>query len=141
MIPSLILLALLGTVGLVLWLLDRHSRDDGTADDTVGDTAAAAADDADCTDSCCAVNTVCPSEMLLRAEASANNYYDDEELDAYRGRADDEYTDDELEQWRDVLYTLRPEDRLGWERAVKRRGLVMPAVIRDELVMLAGEMQ
>ena len=66
-------------------------------------------------------------------------YYDDQELDDYRGRSADDYTATELEQWRDVLYTLQPADRLGWERSIKRRGIIMPQPIRDELLMLLQE--
>ena len=55
------------------------------------------------------------------------------------GDAVDDYTDIELEQWRDVLYTLQASDLMGWERSIKRRGIVMPAAIRDELLMLLQE--
>jgi len=54
-------------------------------------------------------------------------------------KVSDDYTATELEQWRDVLYTLQPADRLGWERSIKRRGIVMPQPIRDELLMLLQE--
>ena len=57
-----------------------------------------------------------------------------------QGCADEnDYTPDEQEQWRDVLYTLMPADLLGWGQSIKHRGLVMPAAIREEFMQLAAE--
>ena len=68
-------------------------------------------------------------------------YYDDEELDAFVGCDADSYTDEEVEQWRDVLYTLQPSDLLGWGQSIKHRGLVMPAAIHEEFLQLAAEVR
>lgn len=135
--PALIMLSALVLVGTVLWLLDRHSRqrdEDGKLlPNQVTEPESA------CSDDCCGSHEVCPSEQLLRGEMCPITYYDDQELDDYRGRSADDYTATELEQWRDVLYTLQPADRLGWERSIKRRGIIMPQPIRDELLMLLQE--
>ncbi|MBO5540125.1 MAG: phospholipase [Muribaculaceae bacterium] len=135
--PALIMLSALVLVGTVLWLLDRHSRqrdEDGKLlPNQVTEPESA------CSDDCCGSHEVCPSEQLLRGEMCPVTYYDDQELDDYRGRSADDYTATELEQWRDVLYTLQPADRLGWERSIKRRGIIMPQPIRDELLMLLQE--
>ena len=131
------MLSALVLVGTVLWLLDRHSRqrdEDGKLlPNQVTEPESA------CSDDCCGSHEVCPSEQLLRGEMCPVTYYDDQELDDYRGRSADDYTATELEQWRDVLYTLQPADRLGWERSIKRRGIIMPQPIRDELLMLLQE--
>ena len=60
----------------------------------------------------------------------------DEELDEFKGRAANDYTDDELEQWRDVLYTLKHDELLPWERSIKKRGLQLPNIIKEELMSL-----
>ena len=131
------MLSALVVVGTVLWLLDRRSRE-RDADDKL-QPPEVVEPEASCSDACCSTHEVCPSEKLLRGELCEITYYDDQELDDYRGRGAEEYSDTELEQWRDVLYTLQPDDRLGWERSIKRRGITMPAAIRDELLMLLQE--
>ena len=135
--PALIMLAALVLVGTVLWLHDRFTRRRDAQAGVMPDPVVEP--DQTCSDDCCGTHDVCPSEQLLRGELCDITYYDDQELDNFRGRTADDYTDDELEQWRDVLYTLQPADRLGWERSIKRRGIVMPRAIRDELLMLLQE--
>ena len=135
--PALILLGVLAVVGLVLWQLDGRrsdSRSDGSADtDTVVPTQS-------CTDDECALHSVCPSEQLLTATCSDKVvYYDDEELDQYKDRGGDSYTDEEIEQFREVLYTLRPGEVLAWYHSLQRRGVPIPDCLRDELLMLAGD--
>jgi hypothetical protein len=68
-------------------------------------------------------------------------YYDDEELDAFAGREAGDYSPEEEEQWRDVLYTLQPADLLGWGQSIKHRGLAMPAAIHEEFLQLATEVR
>ena len=133
----MIMLTALAVVGTVLWLLDRRGRQRDAQGNLLPKQVVEP--DQTCSDDCCGTHEVCPSEQLLRGELCDIIYYDDEELDQYRGRSADGYTEDELEQWRDVLYTLQPADRLGWERSIKRRGIIMPQPIRDELLMLLQE--
>lgn len=135
--PALIMLTALVVVGTVLWLHDRHTRRRDAQGHLVPDEVVEPGQT--CSDDCCGTHEVCPSEQLLRGELCDITYYDDQELDDYRGRSADDYTATELDQWRDVLYTLQPADRLGWERSIKRRGIVMPQPIRDELLMLLQE--
>jgi len=150
--PALILLIVLVLGGVVAWLLDklmpgRKSQPDeaspsGQVAENAADEPAAEADHPQqgCTDSSCGLREVCPSEQLLAAACAPQvEYYDDEELDDYRGRAADAYTATELEQWRDVLYTLRGDDLMGWGHSIQRRGLVMPDAIRDEFIQLLSE--
>ena len=73
--------------------------------------------------------------------APASKWLRHEELDLYRGRGSDDYTDGEVEQWRDVLMTLQPHEVLPWGQSVKRRGLVMPAAIHEEFMLLASDTQ
>lgn len=131
------MLTALAVVGTVLWLLDRRGQQRDAQGNLLPNQVVEP--DQTCSDDCCGTHEVCPSEQLLRGELCDIIYYDDEELDQYRGRSADGYTEDELEQWRDVLYTLQPADRLGWERSIKRRGIIMPQPIRDELLMLLQE--
>lgn len=133
MTASIILILILVAVGLPLWLYDRkrHSGDDH--EDEIVEPVS------DCTDDCCTTHEVCPSQTLLEGLGEAAVYYDDEHLDNYAGRTAEAYGDDEIEEFRDVLYTLIPADRMGWCKSLKKRGITMPTAIHDEFLMLINE--
>ncbi len=137
---ALVLLAALLAVGAVLYAADRlgRRRAGGAAEE---EQPSPEATESACTDACCGLNEVCPSQMILEGESGRCEvvYYDDEELDAYRGRDAADYTPAEVDQFRDVLYTLLPADLMGWQRSLKRRGIVMPQPIHDEFIMLYNE--
>ncbi len=121
-------------VGVVLYIFDLRSRKPGEEPEPVVQPETDV-----CTDDCCSTNEVCPSEMLLSGANSGIVYFEDEELDRFRGRPAEAYTGEEEEQFRDVLYTLQPSDLLPWEQSLKKRGIIMPKAIREEFIMLYGE--
>lgn len=136
--PALILIALLGITGLILYLLDRRSErraHGGVSDDDA--TAPTPATSEAC--GSCSLDEVCIGTAAIACQVEPITYYDDEELDAYAGHDDADYTDTEVEQWRDVLYTLQPSDLVGWGQSIKKRGIVMPRAIHDEFMMLVSE--
>lgn len=140
MTPIIALLGALVIVGAILWLNDLRDRKRHPLEAAQEDEKPIPKADAACSDDSCTLRDVCPSQMLLEGMMKGEiTYYDDQELDAYRGRTADGYTDAEVEQWRDVLYTLQAQNLMGWEQSVKRRGLVMPRAVHDEFIMLYGE--
>lgn len=140
--PAIVLLTILVVGGAIVWLIDKlfYNKKVESDADVDNHLPASEVSQRGCTDESCGIRPICPSEQLLvgacREEAT---YYDDEELDAYAGRGEGDYSDDEMEQWRDVLYTLQGDDLLGWGQSIRRRGLVMPAAIREEFLQLAAE--
>lgn len=84
-------------------------------------------------------NDKCEQTCMMEAAVKPVEYYDDEELDQYRGRPSDGYTDDEAEQFRDILYTMRQDEVAGWNRSLILRGINLPNQVKDEVVMLIGE--
>ena len=136
MIPAFYIFVAMVAVGVVLYLLDLRSRKNEPQDE-----APEAPKVADCDADCCSTHEVCPSEMMLEGCNAEIVYFDDEELDAFKGRAADAYTPEEEEQFRDVLYTLLPADLLPWEQSMKKRGIILPSAIRNEFVMLYAEQQ
>ena len=136
MIPAFYIFVAMVAVGVVLYLLDLRSRKNEPED-----AAPEAPKVADCDADCCSTHEVCPSEMMLEGCNAEIVYFDDEELDAFKGRAADAYTPEEEEQFRDVLYTLLPADLLPWEQSMKKRGIILPSAIRNEFVMLYAEQQ
>lgn len=85
------------------------------------------------------MHMTCERDSLLAAVSEQIEYYDDEELDAYRGRDPRSYTGEEVEEFRDVLLTLLPDDIAGWARSIQLRGITLPAEVRDELLLIVAE--
>jgi hypothetical protein len=88
---------------------------------------------------CCGQHEVCERESLLAAAARKIEYYDDEELDAYRGMAPDGYRDQEIEAFREVLYTLRETEVAGWLRSLQLRNINLPDRLKDEALLITSE--
>ena len=133
---ALIILAVTVATGIILYLVQRlMPRADVDENSGTGDDDPAA----DRPEGCCGQHIVCEKESLLAAVSSEIEYFEDEELYSYRGIAPDGYTDEQIEQFRDVLYTLRPEEIGSWARSIQLRQINLPAAVKDELIMLAAE--
>lgn len=131
MTASLILLSSLVIVGVILYLHHRHTTRD---DETLPDASTRPE-----SEECCGMHITCEKDSLLSSVSEGIQYYDDEELDQYAGRNADDYTDEEIEQFRDVLLTLLPHDIAGWGRSIQLRGITLPQPVRDELLMIVAE--
>ena len=92
-------------------------------------------------DVCCGQHAVCEKDSLIQGLDPESLYFDDEELDAFRGRAAADYTDEEIEQFRDVLLTLMPDDVAPWARSIAQRGIELPLAVRDELIMIVDDIR
>ena len=90
----------------------------------------------DCS-SCDGTNVKCEQVCQMEAATKPAEYYDDEELDAFRGRQSDEYNDEEAAMFAEVLETLRPDEVRPWSRSLIVRGINMPDQIKDEFIALA----
>lgn len=65
-----------------------------------------------------------------------NLYFDDEELDAFKGKNQDDYTDAEIEEFRQVLYTMKSEEIDTWVHCLQTRGIEIPQVVKDEILLI-----
>lgn len=133
---ALILLAVIVGGGLVLYINHRLRYGRGGDGELAGGSAEEHGHDEE-PEVCCGQHAVC--DKFSEPLGPAAVYYDDEQLDRYAGRRADQYSDDEIEEFRDVLLTLLPSDLVGWGRSIEQRGIVMPQTIRDEYLMLLGE--
>lgn len=88
---------------------------------------------------CCGQHEVCEKESLLAAVSKQIEYFDDEELDRFRGRPADGYTDGETEEFREVLYTMRDNEVAAWLRSLQLRAVELPLALRDEVCLIVGE--
>ena len=88
---------------------------------------------------CCGQHETCEKDSLLAAVSKGIEYYNDEELDRFRGRYSDEYTEDEVEEFREVLLTCKDDEVAGWCRSLQLRGIELPDDLKDELFLIIGE--
>ena len=144
---ALIILAVTVIVGFALYMGERlHRSKTGEPSDIQSEDTAETPESEQPTEQsapeagrhgplCCGQHLVCekypPTDKII--------YYDDEELDRFAGRSGDDYTDEEIEEFQEVLMTLRPEDALGWSRSVEQRYITLPPDVCDGLMLLITE--
>lgn len=88
---------------------------------------------------CCGQHETCEKDSLLAAISKDIEYYNDEELDRFRGKEGDEYTEEECEEFRDILYTMRNDEVAGWVRSLQLRYVNLPDELKDEVFLIVGE--
>ncbi len=88
---------------------------------------------------CCGQHQICEKESLLAAVSKQIEYYDDEELDRFKGHPSDGYSEEEIEEFRDILYSMQEVDVAGWSRSLQLRGIELPDELKDELFLIVGE--
>lgn len=87
----------------------------------------------------CGLSSMCKLDCTVEDLKEEPDYYEDEELDDYRGRASDAYTAAEVEQFEEVLTTMRPDEVHGWLRSLQLRGVALPDALKDEAYMIVSE--
>lgn len=88
---------------------------------------------------CCGQHATCERDSLLAAVSKEIIYYADEELDRFRGREADQYTDEEAEEFATVFYELREVEVAGWVRSLQLRQVALPEQILDEVLLVVRE--
>ena len=122
-------------VWVILGIFDKH-RSEKTSDEALDDTVEPGYVETAEGDVCCGTHSVCV-RMLPVPERPV--YFDDEELDRFAGRKAGEYSDDETEEFRDVMLTLAPDEAPEWAQSLNMRGIEVPDGIMDELSLLVTE--
>lgn len=88
---------------------------------------------------CCGQHETCEKDSLLAAVSKQIEYYNDEELDRFRGKHGDEYNESESEEFREILYTMRDDEVAGWVRSLQLRYVELPDDVKDEVLLIVGE--
>lgn len=99
---------------------------------------APASEEEDDDEECCGEHEVCEKGKIKRALRTDIEYFDDEELDRFRGTAPDEYDDEAVEEFREVLYTMDPREVDDWLKSLELREIMLPDALKDEVFMLLG---
>lgn len=128
-------LVILAVVALVAGMLRNRALEKKVARGELKEMPAVVQPDVEC----CGQHEVCEKESLLAAVSKQIEYYNDEELDRFRGREGDTYTETETEEFREVLYTMRDDEVAGWVRSLQLRGVELPDTLKDEVFLIVGE--
>ena len=91
------------------------------------------------TEECCGQHETCEKDSLLAAVSKGIEYYNDEELDRFKGLEGDAYSEEEVEEFREVLYTLQETEVAGWIRSLQLRNVKLPDALKDEAFLIVGE--
>ncbi|MDE6542676.1 MAG: hypothetical protein K2K76_01790 [Muribaculaceae bacterium] len=131
----LVLIGALVLVGAVLRLLHHEEPSVSETSETsvsVSDTVTTGEPEI-----CCGLHEICSKSAQRAGEIV---YFDDEELDRFSQRADDDqYTSAEVEEFRDILMTLPVGEIAQWQESLAMRKIPVPAEIRDEMIILLDE--
>ncbi|MCQ2268010.1 MAG: phospholipase [Bacteroidaceae bacterium] len=88
---------------------------------------------------CCGQHETCERDSLLAAVSKQIEYYNDEELDRFQGRLSDEYSENEIDEFREILYTMQEVEVAGWVRSLQLRAVELPDELKDEVFLIVGE--
>jgi len=125
MVYLIIALAALGIISAIFGLLS-HNKEGGN--DVI-------VDEGDCA-SCTGTNEKCEQTCMMEAATRPVEYFDDEELDRFKGRPSGQFSDEEAEAFREVLYTMRQNEVRDWTRSLTLRGIELPDQVKDEAFMM-----
>ncbi len=138
MFVALILLSALFVVGCALYVQHRFSGGDASPEESPAPDAGSEARGED-GDGCCGMHITCERDSLLSAVSPRVEYFDDEELDRFAGRTGGEYDESEIEEFREVMLTMPPDNIAAWARSLQLREIVLPDAVRDELLLIVSE--
>jgi hypothetical protein len=87
---------------------------------------------------CCGAHEVCEfDEYKINQDVIV--YFDDEELDVLRNIREDQLTTEQIDNLREVLYTLKADEINKWLISLSRRHIHLPAILKQEARFLMAE--
>ena len=140
MTGAIIILFVTVFVGTLLYVYDlkwrrRHSQRQATEEGESEPDGEEKAKEDSHGEICCGRHLVC-DKSLSPMPGEEIVYYEDEELDRFADRPDNDYTPEEIEEFREVMTTMLPSDLPGWVRSLQLRRISLPLDLRDELFLL-----
>lgn len=124
-----IIVGLFTVVSIVLLVKENQKRAKSNKDVEVASRPAS---------DCCGAHDVCEVDAIMLDE-NIIEYYDDEELDAYKNKDEKEYSTVQIDQFRDVLYTLKTNEIRFWLLSIERRHIKLPNILISEARTLMAE--
>lgn len=146
---GIILLVAFIVFGIVIFLLNKFARpkkavkqeEAPKAETTKAETTKAETtteEEYERPDGCCGAHEVCENESLLATNAKII-YFDDEELDAFKDREPESYTDEEIALFDEVFMTLRENELVDWLKSLQLRHVPLPECIKEQALMIISE--
>lgn len=146
---GIILLVAFIVFGIVIFLLNKFARpkkavkqeeapkaEEAKAETTKAETTTE--EEYERPDGCCGAHEVCENESLLATNAKII-YFDDEELDAFKDREPESYTDEEIALFDEVFMTLRENELVDWLKSLQLRHVPLPECIKEQALMIISE--
>lgn len=90
---------------------------------------------------CCGAHEVCEKDSLIAAFKEKPEYFDDEELDKYSNRDSSNFKETEVEEFREVFYTIIDEEKPRWVRSLQLRNISVPDQMKDEIFLIVNELR
>ena len=78
-------------------------------------------------------------QKLAEARLRSAQYFDDEDLDRFKGRSSDGYTDQEVEEFRYVMYTMQQQEVREWMECLQAREIELPDELKEECYSMMNE--
>jgi hypothetical protein len=127
-----IFLGALMVLALILYIAETARRKRGGSDEPVVIAKGSCA-------TCTGNDPKCEQECMMEAATKEIEYFDDEELDAFKGRPADTYTDEEVTKFSYIFETMRPDEVAGWCRSLTLRGISLPNQLKDDVFMMIDD--
>lgn len=125
----IIIVLIVGAVFVVKWA--RGKEITGSIQETEAAPRQIASD-------CCGAHEICEfDEMKFNEEMII--YFNDEELDELRNVREDRFTAKQIDDLREVLYTLRTSEISSWLISIGRRHIHLPTILQQEARQLMAE--
>ncbi len=90
------------------------------------------------TSDCCGAHEICEFDESDFNEEIIT-YFDDEELDELRNVRESDLSTAQIDEIREVLYTLKSEEISKWLVSIGRRHIHLPAILQQEARQLIAE--
>lgn len=128
---TVVLLIIFVVTGIVIYLLRRFTGKNSNADKDVSEPTPTVMEESEC----CGAHEICEKTGKYNPKFQPD-YYDDEELDQFKGVSPDSYTDEQIAMFDEVLMTMKESDVAGWIKSLQLREIEMPYSVREKAIML-----
>ncbi len=90
---------------------------------------------------CCGAHEVCEDETLIAAFEDDLEYFEDEELDRYKHRDSGGYSEWEVDEFREIFYSILDKEKQRWIRSLQMRDIAIPNQMKDEVLMIVCDIR
>ena len=126
-------------VGGLLYLHHRMTAKDTTVSQSGEEKESQNSISAD--EQCCGMHITCEKDSLSPVFDEEILYFDDEELDKYADFENKDFSEEDIELFRDIMLTLKQDEIGAWARSIQKRGITLPDSVREELLLIVSEMR